>query len=104
VSTQDPYLLEKCKGNTCSEELAQVLGGKLAEGLEYMLFDFFARMFRVARSEWDDGGRKIGVVHRVVHGNCDFELGVVVDRDACNASPHWLENKSLLWMISTKYQ
>lgn len=86
----NPYLSQKRDGDTCTEELAQMLGGELAKHTEDVSLDLLGLFFRIIGRESDERGREIGVVDRIVNGYGDLEAGVVVHHHACDTSPHRL--------------
>lgn len=58
-----------------------------------MTLDFFCRLFQIAWSEGNQGCGEVCTVDRIVDRDGDFELGVVIDRNSSNSSPHRLQQR-----------
>ena len=68
-----------------------MLDGELAESLQDKLLDLFVVPVGAVDMVWNPQGREIRGVNRVMDGDGDLELCVVVHGRARDTSPHWLE-------------
>ena len=87
------YLLEQGQGDASSQKLTQVLGGEVAKSLENFFLDLFRVLVRGVWTVWDGHRRKIGAINRIVNGQCDLKLGIVIDHSACDSGPHRLKKR-----------
>jgi len=89
----ETYFLEQRQGDADTQELAKMLDGELAEGLEDGLLDLLCILIRVVGIVRNDRGFKICVVHRVVDRDCELILGVIVNNTTSHGTPHWLQTR-----------
>lgn len=85
------HLGQKGHSDASAKELAEMLGGELAKGVDDMGLDSVGGFFRVIGVGSDGLRRKVGVVNRIVDRYGDLEARAVIDWRAGNASPHRLE-------------
>lgn len=75
--------------------------GELAQGLQDMLLDVLCIFVRVVGVVVDDPRREIGAVDRIVNGNGNLKLRVIVDDSARDGSPHRLHRLSISVILGT---
>lgn len=91
VNSKPTDLLEQTKGNTCAEELAQVLRRELAEGANNVFLDYLRLGFWLGSVVSDQSRCEVGVVDRIVNGYGDLEACAVVHDRTGDTCPHGLE-------------
>jgi len=86
--TEVRCLFQQGEGNASTQELAEMRHGKLTKGIEDMFFDLGTVPFRVSGSVRNGCGRKVGGVNRIMDGDGDLKVGIIIYRTAGDTSPH----------------
>jgi hypothetical protein len=69
-----------------------MLDGEPAQNLKNVLLDSFSILFGVVGVIGKNYGREVGTIDRIVHRDSDLKLGIIIENDTSNASPHRLKD------------